>query len=231
MSTEPQRPRRPGRPPKSEAQDTKGALIEAALDLFARHGYGGTSVRAIAQATGLSESVLYRHFANKQAIFEEVLFQAGVGLFESQRAQVDPALAAHDPAAFLRALARNLVTAWTEPRNRLLTSVLVRAIGDSHLQVISTFKTAQEEMSHLIAHWIGAGLIPPDRGRPDQLAWELFAPAAFVRLLYLHAEADPDTQRAGHELVLAHAEFFIARVLPTSAKPTAVSTDSGDDHD
>jgi AcrR family transcriptional regulator len=226
MDSEPQRRpnRRLGRPPKAERRDTRNALIEAATELFARHGYGGTSVRAIAQATGLSESALYRHFPNKQTIFEEVLFQAGGGLFASQRALVDPALALSDPAAFLRALAKNLVAAWQEPRNRLLTSVVIRAIGDSHLQVISTFKTAQEEMSGLIAHWISAGLIPPDRGSPDQLAWELFAPAAFVRLLYLHAEADAATQRAGHELVLRHAEFYIARVLPA-----AVTSGEGDD--
>ncbi|WP_084518072.1 TetR/AcrR family transcriptional regulator [Microtetraspora niveoalba] len=217
--------RRPGRPPKSEATDTKGALLEAAMDLFARHGYAGTSVRAIALATGLSESVLYRHFANKQAIFDEVLFQAGVGLFESQRDLLNPELAISDPAAFLRALAQNMVTAWTRPRNRLLTSILVRAIGDSHLQVITTFKAAQDEMSDLIALWIGAGLIPRDRGTPQELAWELLAPTAFVRLLYLHAEADEATQQTGRDLVLGHAEFFIARVLPT---PTDKETEQGE---
>ncbi|MEU6715235.1 helix-turn-helix domain-containing protein [Nonomuraea sp. NPDC046802] len=207
--------------------DTKGALTEAALELFARHGYGGTSVRAIAQATGLSESVLYRHFTGKQEIFREVLYQAGAGLFAGQRDLVDPDLAMNDPAEFLRALARNMVAAWTQPRNRLLTSMLVRAIGDSHLQVISTFEEAQEEMSHLFAHWIDAGFIPADRGTPRQLAWELFAPTAFVRLLYLHAEADVDTQQAGYERVLAHAEFFIARVISTPAD----SADEGADHD
>ncbi len=195
------------------------------MDLFARHGYAGTSVRAIALATGLSESVLYRHFANKQAIFDEVLFQAGVGLFESQRDLLNPELAISDPAAFLRALAQNMVTAWTRPRNRLLTSILVRAIGDSHLQVITTFKAAQDEMSDLIALWIGAGLIPRDRGTPQELAWELLAPTAFVRLLYLHAEADEATQQTGRDLVLGHAEFFIARVLPT---PTDKETEQGE---
>lgn len=219
MSTGPatDRPRRLGRPPKTAGRDTRAALVEAALELFARHGYAGTSVRAIAHATELSESVLYRHFANKQAIFSEVLRQAGVGLFESQRALIDPALAATDPAGFLRELARRMLAVWQEPRTRLLTSVVVRAVGDTQAQVTAAFEAAATEMSGLIARWIDAGLIPPDRGTPHQLAWELFAPAAFVRLLYLHADADPRTVRQGQELVLRHAEFFIARVLPAAA--------------
>lgn len=213
------RGRRLGRPPKSDGRDTRAALVEASLQLFARRGYAGTSVRAIAEATGLSESALYRHFPNKQAIFEEVLFQGGAGLFNSQRALLDTALAAGDPAGFLRSLAERMVAVWQEPRNRLVTSVLVRAIGETHLQVISTFETARREMSGLIAGWIRAGLIPADRGSPDQLAWELFAPAAFVRLLYLHADADPQTVRAGQDLVRRHAEFYIARVVSAAASP------------
>src|ERR1700730_11096107 len=67
--------RRPGRPRRVEPGDAKAALLAAALTLFARHGYAGTSIRAIAREVGLSESVLYAHFDSKRAIFEAVLAQ------------------------------------------------------------------------------------------------------------------------------------------------------------
>ncbi len=206
-------PRRRGRPPKAEARDTRAELLEAALDLFARYGYAGTSIRAIARAVGLSESVIYKHFANKQEIFDEVLYQAGTGLFIDQLAVVDPRLAGTDPAGFLRAMGDRLIAGWDEPRARRLTSVLARAVGDTHARVIAAAGQVQQEIARLFAGWMEAGRIPAGRGTPTQLAWELFAASAFVRLLYLHAEASQETRRAGHQLLRAHLEFVIATVF------------------
>jgi AcrR family transcriptional regulator len=205
-------PRRRGRPPKAEARDTRAALTEAALDLFARHGYAGTSIRAIAGAVGLSESVIYKHFPNKQAIFDEVLFQAGAGLLVDQLADVDPRLR-DDPPAFLRAIGERLLAAWAQPRMRMLTSVLVHAIGDSHAQVIAATERVQAELAKLFARWARDGYIEADRASPEQLAWELFGGSALVRLLYLHADAAPATRGEGERLLRQHLDYFIATVF------------------
>jgi AcrR family transcriptional regulator len=211
-------PRRPGRPPKAVARDTRAELLEAALDLFARHGYAGTSIRAIARAVGLSESVIYKHFANKQEIFDEVLYQAGAGLLIDQFAVIDPRVAGIDPAAFLRTIGDQLLAAWDEPRAQRMTSVLARAVGDTHARVIAAAGQVQQEIAQLFAGWMEAGRIQADRGTPAQLAWELFAASAFVRLLYLHAEASPEIRRAGHQLIRAHIEFVIATVFTDQAE-------------
>lgn len=52
---------------------TKEKILETALDLFSRHGYGGVSVRDIAGAVGIRESSLYNHFKNKRAVFDEIV--------------------------------------------------------------------------------------------------------------------------------------------------------------
>jgi Bacterial regulatory proteins, tetR family len=106
-----------------------GRNAPGGLELFARHGYAGTSVRAIARAVGASQSVLYKHFANKQALFDQVLYQAGAGLLVDQLAEVDPRLAATDPPAFLRAVTERLLRTWDQPRARRLTSVLGRSMA------------------------------------------------------------------------------------------------------
>lgn len=49
--------------------NTKELIEEAAMELFAEHGYKGTSVRKIASQIGIRESALYNHFTNKEAIF------------------------------------------------------------------------------------------------------------------------------------------------------------------
>ncbi len=61
-----------GRPAASEARDTRRAILDAALELFAEHGYHCTSMRALARAVGVRESALYHHFPSKDAILEAV---------------------------------------------------------------------------------------------------------------------------------------------------------------
>ena len=64
--------RRPGRPPKV-AGDTRAAILDAALALFAERGFFGTSTREIARRVGIRESGLYNHFANKDALLDALL--------------------------------------------------------------------------------------------------------------------------------------------------------------
>lgn len=50
------------------------ALIErSARAAFAEHGFAGATTRAIAQAAGASEVLIYRYFGSKTALFEEVV--------------------------------------------------------------------------------------------------------------------------------------------------------------
>lgn len=205
--------RRVGRPPAAEAGNARAAVLTAALTLFARHGFAGTSVRAIARAADLSDAALYRHFPSKQAIFDEVLQQAGAGLLTSALSDTEVAWAEQDPPVFLRALAEALIRAWDEPRARQIASVVARALGDTHVETITATMRVRDQVAVLFGRWIDQGRIAPAKGTPDQLAWELFAPSAYVRLLYLHAEADAATRLAGHELVRRHLEFFIGTVF------------------
>lgn len=53
---------------------TKEKIIYEALCLFSTRGYGAVSVRDISRAVGIKESSLYNHFANKQDIFDTIVF-------------------------------------------------------------------------------------------------------------------------------------------------------------
>ncbi len=53
--------------------ERKRQLIAHAKNLFVTQGYHATTTEKIAQAAGVSEPVLYRHFENKKALFLEVL--------------------------------------------------------------------------------------------------------------------------------------------------------------
>ena len=53
--------------------DTRTRIRLAALRLFARQGYEGTTTRDLAAAANVAEGTLFRYFANKKAILVEVV--------------------------------------------------------------------------------------------------------------------------------------------------------------
>lgn len=56
---------------------TRERLLNAAYQVFARLGYGGTSVDMIAAEAGYSKGAVYSNFASKEAIFLELLDRYG----------------------------------------------------------------------------------------------------------------------------------------------------------
>ncbi len=48
-------------------------IVQAAADLFSRHGYNGVSINAIAEAAGTSKANVFHHFRNKDELYVAVL--------------------------------------------------------------------------------------------------------------------------------------------------------------
>jgi len=53
-------------------QATRDQFVALATQLFAEHGYEGTSIEAVLQAASVSRGALYHHFKGKDALFEAV---------------------------------------------------------------------------------------------------------------------------------------------------------------
>jgi AcrR family transcriptional regulator len=63
--------RRPGRR-EADAQATRGALIRAALELFAERGYADVGTEEIVARAKVTRGALYHHFADKRDLFRAV---------------------------------------------------------------------------------------------------------------------------------------------------------------
>ena len=57
--------------PQTE-EDTRTRILQAALRLFAKRGYDGTTTKDLAKSAGVAEGTLFRHFTSKKAILIEV---------------------------------------------------------------------------------------------------------------------------------------------------------------
>ncbi|MDP9173993.1 MAG: TetR/AcrR family transcriptional regulator [Planctomycetota bacterium] len=55
--------------PRLKAPQRREQLIEVATKIFAKWGYSAATTAAIAEAAGVTEPILYRHFSSKQELF------------------------------------------------------------------------------------------------------------------------------------------------------------------
>jgi AcrR family transcriptional regulator len=80
---------------KLPAIERRAAILASAIDLFAQKGFRGTTTREIAAAAGVSEPVIYQHFATKSELYTAIVDHMIEGLaskapeFEKLRGTTD----------------------------------------------------------------------------------------------------------------------------------------------
>lgn len=94
--------------PRTDAQNeairaaTRARIIDAALTLFAQHGYAGATIKQIAQAAGMAQGLLYNYFPSKEHLLLAIFQQSMADVRESF-ALAESAPPAERAAALIRA--------------------------------------------------------------------------------------------------------------------------------
>ena len=89
----------------AEASDRVLQILSEAGRLFATKGYDGTSMRDIALACGISKSLLYHHFSNKDEIYARVAVGSTLELYLFVRDRVPDGPPSQKIRAFMVATA------------------------------------------------------------------------------------------------------------------------------
>jgi AcrR family transcriptional regulator len=206
---------RRGRPPKGEAGDTRGRILEAALGSFAREGYAGTSIRKIAREVGVTEGAIYAHFEGKRAIYETLVAKAGPPVILKELAGGNFPIGA-DPESFIRRLVSRVIEEWDNPRARLFTSVFLRESGTGSdvggTGILGAVGEVQQRLGSVFRRWTEEGLVESE-STPEHLVWELFAPIVYIRFVYLHGQATEEERHTGRRLAEKHVDHFVSAVL------------------
>ena len=93
------------------AEDRKLQILRVAVSLFSQKGFGGTTTREIAQAAGVSEAMVFRHFATKQELYTAILdHKACSGDAMNPEEMVAEALKLKDDRAVFEQLALGALT-------------------------------------------------------------------------------------------------------------------------
>lgn len=77
------------RPRKGTRGDTRGRILQAAIDEFARRGYDAAGVDRIARRARVNKALIYYYFSNKLGLYREILHQALAGLVAALREAVE----------------------------------------------------------------------------------------------------------------------------------------------
>jgi AcrR family transcriptional regulator len=59
------------------AEDRRLQIVQVALRLFSERGFRGTTTKEIAQAAGVSEAIIFRHFATKDELYTAIIDYKG----------------------------------------------------------------------------------------------------------------------------------------------------------
>jgi TetR/AcrR family transcriptional regulator len=96
-------------------EDRRRQLIEVAIDLFGRRGFAGTTTKEIAAAAGVTEAIIFRHFATKQDFYKAILdYKCGDLEASEWFTEMQKCMNADDDEGLFRFLASTLLRFYRE---------------------------------------------------------------------------------------------------------------------
>ncbi|WP_279105482.1 TetR/AcrR family transcriptional regulator [Gordonia paraffinivorans] len=153
----------PGRPrlvpARRRGETAREEILDAAAELFTRHGYTGTSTRMIAEAVGIRQASMYHYFATKDDILADLLETTVVGSLERARELLD---ADGPPLDRLLELARFDVGQLAGSRWNLGALYLLPEVGEPRF---ADFRTHRQELARAYATLAAQALDAPDDRR------------------------------------------------------------------
>lgn len=114
------------------ADDRHSQLLRVAIEVFARNGFSGTKTKDIAQAAGVSEAILFRHFATKEDLYHAILdLKAGEEGAGERKRELQGFMERREDAGLLQCFARHLLASFAE--DPAFHRLMLYALLEGHL--------------------------------------------------------------------------------------------------
>ena len=141
-------------------------IARVAARLFAEGGFDATSVRAIAEAAGVTKPTLYYHFGSKQGLGEAILTRPMALMAQRQAALADDEARGSDPVGLLAAIFQlNLDFVVDDPdRSRFVYAVCFGPVGSGFRDEVHQYgKSFDQTLGQAASRLADAGIIDRDR--------------------------------------------------------------------
>ena len=120
---------------------TRAAVVEAARTLFLRNGYAGTTMEEIAALAGLAKRTVYNNYADKEALFNQIVVEViayAEAFARGLREEFTAGITAANLRATLDDLGRRLALAIVRPEVIALRRLLIGEARGSRARAAST---------------------------------------------------------------------------------------------
>ena len=206
--------------PRLSSDDRRRQLLSHAIALFSKHGFSGTRTKDIAAACGVSEAILYRHFATKEDLYHAILdtHEEATGNDEWLAEMRDKA-GRRDDLGFIRCLLAQILKSFRED------TAFHRLMLYAGLEGHSLPGIFHERMGSEMVEFLRSYVVLRQRegafrkGDPDALVMLLAAPAmqcASSKYIFgIKAVSRPDKDMAEE-----FAKLLVAALRPTGFRPT-----------
>ncbi len=194
--------------------EARRLLLEAARNLFARRDYRSTTTREIAEAAGVTEYLLFRHFGSKAGLFREALvvpFTSFLDQFRQTWQAVVPEQT--DEEELTRQFVGRLYDVLVEHRGLLLTLVASEGLSEQDIEAsgIADIRRALNVLGQISAE--GMSLRGIHSAQPDLPAHSTVA--MIVGMVALRSsffgDRPPSREAIVEELVQAVLHGFLHR--------------------
>lgn len=150
--------------PRRTPPNRREAILNAARIEFAARGYAGTRMEDVAAGVGISKAALYLQFADKAALFQELVDW----MLETRLpAALPPALESAGPAAQLEALVRLGAAQLAEPEIAFLPRLVIGEGGNFPEMARTYHDRAVDRILKLVADIVARGVADGSFRRVD----------------------------------------------------------------
>jgi len=132
------------------AEERRRQIVEAAVELFSRKGFRGTRTREIAEAAGISEAMIFKHFATKRELYSAII--EAKSATEELLASAAAAASHNDDAGVLRAVGLKMIEQ-TEADPSLMRLLLFSALEGHELSDIF-FESRVKRLHEFLSDYI-----------------------------------------------------------------------------
>jgi AcrR family transcriptional regulator len=153
------------RKPRGSGHETREAILRAAKELFAKHGYAAVTTRMLAERAGVSQTGLYVYFKTKEEIYHALCSETFAKLAQKIHEASDAKL---KPVARLRVKLENFISFGLEHPDEYELTFMVTdpTLVPTHLKDLTLSYEKQGpgiraflQFRELIANFVEAGVI------------------------------------------------------------------------
>ena len=196
--------------------DTKKKILDEALTLFSEKGYANVYVADIAERVGIKAPSLYKHYKNKQAIFDAIiqemnrrfLEEAGALQINGANAEIDAEIYKHISEEQLITLGNNLFLYFLHDdyTRRFRKMLTIEQFHDENLAAAYMKQYVDEPLSYqgmLFGLMVSSGVLQTEN--VEIMTLHFYAP---IYMLLTICDREPDREKEALKTLEAHIRQF-----------------------